>query len=317
MVETAMIFALGFLAATLLALLVIPAVNARAERLARRRAEALFPLSVAELTAEKDHLRAEFAVQQIRLERRADGALAQRHQTLEEVGRQALRIDTLEADLGGREQTILQLENDLAGLRLEVATRTEDVAVTRADLAAGREVLAALEEANRKTLDELAALRAQLPATSEEDASELQTVRVTVEAAEPKTPSGEFAEYDGRRNGLLNDIDAKRITISDLETRLTTQTSRASDFERALSGHKIELAEERARVASLEQHLRSEQERVRTLEAKLAEAEKRAASPSEDVRAENDALRDLVASVADQIVASSPAPSRRRRKLSS
>ena len=64
MVETAMIFALGFLAATLIALLIIPAINARADRLARRRAEALFPLSISELTAEKDHLRADFAVQQ-------------------------------------------------------------------------------------------------------------------------------------------------------------------------------------------------------------------------------------------------------------
>ncbi len=37
-----MIFALGFLSAGLLALLVLPALNARAERLARRRVEALF-----------------------------------------------------------------------------------------------------------------------------------------------------------------------------------------------------------------------------------------------------------------------------------
>ena len=69
MVETVMIFALGFLAATLIALLIVPALNARAERLARRRAEAMFPLSISELTAEKDHLRAEFAVLQRRIER--------------------------------------------------------------------------------------------------------------------------------------------------------------------------------------------------------------------------------------------------------
>ena len=66
-----MIFALGFVAASLIALLIIPAVNARAERLARRRAEALFPMSISELTAEKDHLRAEFAVLQRRIERKA------------------------------------------------------------------------------------------------------------------------------------------------------------------------------------------------------------------------------------------------------
>jgi hypothetical protein len=61
-IETVMIAAIGFLAAALLALLIIPAVNARAERFARRRVEAQFPLSISELTAEKDHLRAEFAV---------------------------------------------------------------------------------------------------------------------------------------------------------------------------------------------------------------------------------------------------------------
>src|SRR5918997_499422 len=57
-VESIMIFALGFLAAALIALLIIPAINARADRLARRRAEALFPLSISELTAQKDHRRA-------------------------------------------------------------------------------------------------------------------------------------------------------------------------------------------------------------------------------------------------------------------
>src|SRR5688572_6149761 len=66
-IEALMFAALGFLVAALIALLIIPAVNARAERLARRRLEALFPLSITELTAEKDHLRAEFAVLQRRL----------------------------------------------------------------------------------------------------------------------------------------------------------------------------------------------------------------------------------------------------------
>jgi hypothetical protein len=75
-IESVMVFALGFLAAALISLLIIPAVNARAERLARRRAEALFPMSISELTAEKDHLRAEFAVLQRKLERQAEDALA-------------------------------------------------------------------------------------------------------------------------------------------------------------------------------------------------------------------------------------------------
>src|ERR687893_2010865 len=102
-----MIFALGFVAASLIALLIIPAINARAERLARRRAEALFPMSISELTAEKDHLRAEFAVLQRRIERKAEDALAFKHQSMEELGRRAVRIEALETTLTERDQHIV------------------------------------------------------------------------------------------------------------------------------------------------------------------------------------------------------------------
>src|SRR5918993_5405951 len=113
-VESIMIFALGFVAASLIALLIIPAINARAERLARRRAEALFPMSISELTAEKEHLRAEFAVLQRRLERKAEEALAIKHNDMEELGRRALRIQALETDRAARGERIGALEGELA-----------------------------------------------------------------------------------------------------------------------------------------------------------------------------------------------------------
>jgi len=54
MIEPIMFLGLGFLAASLLALILLPLVHARAVRLTRRRIEALAPLSVAELKADKD-----------------------------------------------------------------------------------------------------------------------------------------------------------------------------------------------------------------------------------------------------------------------
>ena len=62
-----MIFALGFLAASLCGLLLLPALNARAARLERRRAEARLPLSPAEIAAERDFLRAQFALSLIHI----------------------------------------------------------------------------------------------------------------------------------------------------------------------------------------------------------------------------------------------------------
>ena len=44
----------------------------------------------------------------------------------------------------------------------------------------------------------------------------------------------------------LSDLDTKRITISDLDTRLGLQTDRGNDFERSLADRRRELSEERA-----------------------------------------------------------------------
>ena len=68
MVESLLYIAIGFLAAALLAIGVIPFIHARAERLTMRRLENGVPFSIAELHAEKDALRADFAMSTRRLE---------------------------------------------------------------------------------------------------------------------------------------------------------------------------------------------------------------------------------------------------------
>src|ERR671913_356383 len=100
-----MIAAIGFLAASLIA---------RAERLARRRVEAQFPLSITELTAEKDHLRAEFAVTQRRIERKAEEALASKRQDMEELGRRAVRVEALTNELERRDGRIAALQGEVS-----------------------------------------------------------------------------------------------------------------------------------------------------------------------------------------------------------
>ncbi len=73
-----MIFALGFLVAGLVALAFAPAFWRRANRLTRRQLEMQIPLSVQEILAERDQLRAEFAVERCRLEQRTEH-LDERH----------------------------------------------------------------------------------------------------------------------------------------------------------------------------------------------------------------------------------------------
>jgi chromosome segregation ATPase len=293
-----MFFALGFLVAGLIALLIIPAINARAERLARRRLEALFPLSITELTAEKDHLRAEFAVLQRRLERKVEEAQASRHQDMEELGRRAVRIEALEEELAARDGRIGVGERDLAGVRSQLGELEVELASAKQGLAAAQETLSAVETAHRRTLEEFATARGQLETTT----AALAETRTALAAAEGRLAQleSDHADLDTRHRGILGEVDAKRITISDLETRVATQKSRADELERALGEARTELSSERQRVAELAQSLVGEQSRTGTLEQRIRvlEAERdgraldaaKAAADATDLRGERDTL---------------------------
>lgn len=229
-----MYIALGALAAAFLALLMVPAVGARAERLARRRMEALLPRSLSELNAERDHLRAELALRERRLEQRVEAVLAGRQVDRAELGRRALRIDDLETALAAREARIAALETDLAETRETLSATQADLLDTRGDLADTREALAALRKAH--------------------------------------------LELGERHDAAMQEIDAKRIAISDLETRLATQTQRADELERHLGRTREALAEERALVAQTRKALADEQARGEVLDRRFAEARTRAES---------------------------------------
>src|SRR5580692_7678086 len=72
MIEPIMFIGIGFLVAGLLVIGAIPMVHARAVRLTQRRLEAMTPMSMAEIHADKDQLRAEFAMSTRRLEMSVD-----------------------------------------------------------------------------------------------------------------------------------------------------------------------------------------------------------------------------------------------------
>ena len=68
MIESSMYFGIGLLFGALIGLVLLPLIHARAVRLTTRRLEAVLPESMAEVQAEKDLLRAEFAMSTRRLE---------------------------------------------------------------------------------------------------------------------------------------------------------------------------------------------------------------------------------------------------------
>src|SRR5437588_11425863 len=138
MIEPIMYVGLGFLAASLIALTIIPFVHARAVRLTMRRLEAATPLSMAEIQADKDQLRAEFAMSTRRLEMSVEQMKAKTTSQLAEIGKKSDAIGRLKLELGEKTATLFALEakerhvaSELESLRAKM--RTKDDALAQAE----------------------------------------------------------------------------------------------------------------------------------------------------------------------------------------
>ena len=110
MIESVMYFGIGFLVATLLGLFFVPLVHNRAVRLTMKRLEASTPLSMVEIRADKDHLRAEFAISTRRLEMTIEGLKAKTSAQLAELGKKTDEINQLKKELAETKVTNLALE---------------------------------------------------------------------------------------------------------------------------------------------------------------------------------------------------------------
>ena len=124
-----MFFGLGFLASSLLGLIIVPFVHGRAVRLTVRRLEAATPLSMAEIQADKDQLRAEFAMSTRRLEMSVDQLKNKSTGQLAELGKKNDVINRLKIELGEKAATIFALEARDRGIKDQLRATEDDLEV--------------------------------------------------------------------------------------------------------------------------------------------------------------------------------------------
>jgi len=147
MIEPIMYFGIGFLVSALLGLLFVPLVHNRAVRLTMRRLEAATPLSIAEIRADKDQLRAEFAMSTRRLEMSVEQMKAKTTTQLAELAKKSDAINQLKKELGEKTAAVFALESRDKALRDQLrdseqefelkATSLHDAERTLADKEAG------------------------------------------------------------------------------------------------------------------------------------------------------------------------------------
>src|SRR5271165_1033608 len=155
LIEQALYFAIGFLAASLAGVVWTPIVSRRAKRLAEARARLQAPLSERQAIADRDALRAEHAVQQVRLERRMTLAEEAAIGLRAELGRLSVNLIALETDARKHESADFDRRAQIEALTLqcrdlEVARGASQSALhdlsTQRDRAAAAEAAAVARE---------------------------------------------------------------------------------------------------------------------------------------------------------------------------
>src|SRR5579872_5859361 len=155
MIEPIMYFGIGFLVAALFGLLFVPLVHNRAVRLTMRRLEAATPLSIAEIRADKDQLRAEFAMSTRRLEMSVEQMKTKTTTQLAELGKKTDAINQLKKELGEKTATIFALDSRDKTLRDQLRATEEEFELKSSSLREAERLLADKEAELNKLLAEL------------------------------------------------------------------------------------------------------------------------------------------------------------------
>src|SRR5262245_27225847 len=128
MIEVIMYFAIGFFIAVVIGLGLFPLVHNRAVRLTGQRLEAATPLSLAEIQADQDQLRAEVALTIPRLELSVDQLKARTTSQAGEIGRKTDAVNRLKLEVGEKAAVILTMEAKDQALRDQLRTTEEELA---------------------------------------------------------------------------------------------------------------------------------------------------------------------------------------------
>jgi len=232
MIEPIMYLAIGFLVSMLFGLMIVPLVHNRAVRLTTRRMEAATPLSMAEIQADKDQLRAEFAMSARRLEMSVDQLKNKTTSQLAELGKKSDAINRMKIELGEKNATIFSLEAREKAMK-------EQLRATEEEFAAKTESLRTAETALREKQGDLAKLSAELSDRSmmaENRQVELVAVRTQIVDLKGRVGDAEreFATTHARLEQQRGESDAATRELGEARNRVENLSQRVTDLDRQL-----------------------------------------------------------------------------------
>jgi chromosome segregation ATPase len=289
MIEPIMFFGIGFLVASLFGLVLIPLVHNRAVRLTMRRLEAATPLSMAEIQADKDQLRAEFAMSTRRLELSVEQMKAKTTSQLAELGKKTDAINRLKVELGEKSAAVFSLEAREKALKDQLNATEAEYAVK----------VGALREAERLLTDKQAELARtsqdldQRTHSSDNQRVELAALRTQAEALRERVNrhEREAHEISERLERERKDANAATRDLAEERSKVEKLSDRVMQLERALVAQTTEAEVLGRRVQELEAR-QAEQMRA------ISEREFECSQLRETIAAANKTESDLRAEIA-------------------
>ncbi|MCB1481362.1 MAG: hypothetical protein KDJ55_05205 [Rhodobiaceae bacterium] len=272
MIEWVMLFALGFCTAGLIAMLSIPAIWRRAAKITGRRIRGALPVSMSEIQADKDQMRAEFAMAARKLER-----------SIDELKQKTARH---QADIGKRDEMIRNQKVEITNRK-----RTEEELLARIDSLESRlgkqeKSLASRDktiEAKDTTLAEREAILSRKEAELTELSTQSDTRRVEVVALKTRVEAlnatiSEREEEIGKRDKKILDRDEKisrlERTLAEREADLSAREAELRRLRQSIEKQEKTIAEVDANIAGMKRALNAERAMVKEKEKEIGDIQK-------------------------------------------
>jgi chromosome segregation ATPase len=213
MIEPLLFLMLGMLVAALIWLLLLPAFWRRATRLARRALEQHLPLTPDEIAAERDRLRARFAVEMALSARREEKARADLVAARAETGERLSAEAELLAHLAARERLLADREVELAALR----DRFRNLETELAELREARQLAETTIIGLQLQCDSLTARHNAALNLAEE-----RRLHLEERGCEAENLRAALAEESRRAADLRHELQAREINLREAERHAAT-----------------------------------------------------------------------------------------------
>jgi chromosome segregation ATPase len=242
----------GFLVASLLVLILISFVHRRAVRLTQRRLEDAIPVSMAEIQADKDSLRAEFAMSARRLELSVEQLNAKATMQLHEIARKTGAINRLKAELAEKTAVTDALDAEAKSLSSKIREAEREYEVKTAAFEANERALAIKEAELAK-------------AASDINEQRLATGTQRVEIAVLKI---QVAQFKARIDDLQQEAqDAARL-LSEERVAVGTITKELEEKRQAVDTLRPQVARLEGEITAHTHELENRARRIDDLESR-------------------------------------------------